>query len=94
MIIKKRCLAILVGILATWVCQAQEQPPTYWVIQNVETGQFMQYHVDRLGYPTVTFSDFLNKPSDSDMKNSLWLVSSNVGGYNYSECRLRRQGLS
>lgn len=87
MIIKKRCLAFLVGILATWVCQAQENP-TYWVIQNVETGQFMQYHKDKLNNQTVTFS----KSSDSDMKNSLWLVSSTGVGITIKNAGLGDKG--
>ena len=87
MIIKKRCLAFLVGILATWVCQAQENP-TYWVIQNVETGQFMQYHKDKLNNQTVTFS----KSSDSDMKNSLWLVSSTEVGITIQNAGLGDNG--
>ena len=78
MITIKRCFAIFVGIFMAWACHAADAYLV--VIQNVETGQFMQYHIDGWNNPTVTFSDFSTKPSDSDMKNSLWLVSSTIGG--------------
>lgn len=75
----KRCLAILVGLLTAWACHA-DAGETYYVIQNVETGQFMQYeYKDRHDVATF-FSAFSDSPSDNDVKNALWIKTSLDGG--------------
>lgn len=77
----KRYFAIFAGLLASWACHAAD---TYYVIQNVETGQFMQYYESGtlLTHHSAVefFPKFSDQPTESDIKNSLWIISSFNGG--------------
>lgn len=87
MITIKRCLAFFAGLLATLMCHAGD--PYYVVIQNVETGEFMQYYKSGKHEAATFFSKFSSdSPSDADVKNALWIKSSlDGGGYKPKECR-------
>lgn len=95
----KHWFAIFVGILTTLVCHAGD---TYYVIQNVETGLFMQYHKDNLNHETVTFADYSNStPLTSDTKNALWKIASegtgvsfySIGGGGYLKSHIGATGM-
>lgn len=79
MITIKRCLAFFAGLLTTLMCHAGD--PYYVVIQNVETGEFMQYYKSGRHEAATFFSKFSSdSPSDDDVKNALWIKSSLDGG--------------
>ncbi len=80
MITIKRCLAILVGLLTAWACHA-DAGETYYVIQNVETGKFMQYVTDNdlKKTPEAYFVNQLGT-TEADIKNALWQITKTTSG--------------
>lgn len=77
----KRCLAFLAGLLTTLVCHAGDTNTTYYVIQNVETGKFMQYVTDNdwNKTPEAYFVSQLGT-TDADIKNALWIITKTTSG--------------
>lgn len=62
-------------MLTAWACHA-DAGETYYVIQNVETGKYMQYVTDNDANKTPE-AYFVNElgTKDADIKNALWIIT-------------------